>query len=304
MPAPCTMPASSRPPDPAQARPIHVQTLQDTIRAIERRSLSAAGRRTDALKVDRTERGEPAWSLGAPAIDTLLGAAGLETGAIHEIKPAAGASWAAGYASAHRFALALAVRRLDCMSDPRGDAPALLCMSSAHGAELGAPYGPGLTALGLDPSRLIVVEPAKLPDALWAIEEGLKSNGLALVLGLIDDIQLTPARRLALAAAGSGTPCLLLTHPRAGPAAATATRWRIGPAQSAPDTLDERAPGATRFSVGLERCRNNSAAPPTSPWLLEWCDAAYRFRMASSLADGASGAHAPPGRSHLAVHSR
>lgn len=246
------------------------------------------------------ERGPEPVNQGRTGLDRAIGTGGLEIGAVHEIKPAAaptaGIGWAAAFASAYHFALALAVRRLVSAPPGHASAPILLCFSAAQSAEMGAPYAPGLAALGLDPERLILVEAARQVDVLWAIEEGLKSDGLALVLGQTDAVGLTPARRLALAAARSSTPCLLLTHPRSPAAAATSTRWRIAPASSSPNALDPEAPGETRFLANLERCRGSPAAVQPGSYLLEWCNVAYRFGMAAGVVDGASRPRAQEGR--------
>ena len=274
--------------EPASRRAPALAQLKDRIRAIER-SPAAAARRLPHPSCGNglpppqsTLRPTAAWTLGAAALEV-----GLETGGVHEIKPVhAGADWASAWAAARSFALALAGRRLAGRPDKQ-HADVLWCTSAAMTAELGALYGPGLAALGLDPARLIVVEAARQPDALWALEQGLKSGSLALAAALIDDVGLTPARRLALAAAASDTPCLLLTHPRGAVTAATATRWRIGPAPSAPHPFDIGAPGAARFTVALERCRARPPSACAEPVLLEWCDAAYHFRVVAAVADRA-----------------
>jgi protein ImuA len=235
----------------------------------------------------------PAWTFAVSALDTLLGPEGLAIDAVHEVKPAIpeqGHSFAAGWAAARAFALALGIRRCNVMGVTESrQAPVLCCWPAALAHELAPLYGPGLRALGLDPDRLLIAETATAAEALWALEEGLRSASLALVLGMLENIALTPARRLALAAAASRTPCLLLTHPRAGASAAMATRWRVGPCPSAPHRFDARAPGAPRFAVVLERCRSRPAAEAISV-LLEWCNEAYRFRLASRLADRAAAA--------------
>ena len=271
-----------------------LRRLMDAIRAIERKSPLP---RPAALTHDNGSTNP--WLLGEPALDDLIGPAGLDPGALHEIKPAEprsaaadGADWMAVSAAARRFALALGVRRLLSCDAPRREVPVLesqvlWCASAVDAAELGRPSGAGLAALGLDPRRLIVVEPAKAADVLWTLEEGLKAGALALVLGQLPAIDLTPARRLALAAAGSRTPCLLLTHPRAPVAPATSTRWRIAPAPSAANRRDGRAPGAARFLISLERCRGRPAASQSVPFVVEWCDAALRFRLAADVAVGA-----------------
>lgn len=292
-----------------------LDALREQIRSIERRpTLFSPGRgpETRSEAASSTSSGRGIWTLGdrspddcgsdagghsgdhsETGLDQSIGTGGLEIGAVHEIKPTAGVSWAAAFASAYHFALALAVRRLIAAPPSDRSAPVLLCFSAAQSTEMGAPYAPGLSGLGLDPERLILVEAARQADVLWAIEEGLKSEGLALVLGQIDAVGLTSARRLALAAARTSTPCLLLTHPRYPAAAATATRWRVSPAPSASHPLDPEAPGAPRFLVGLERCRGSPAAVLPGSYLLEWSNAAYRFRMAAGMVDGASRPRAP-----------
>ncbi len=291
-----------------------LQRLRESIRAIERRSQATTPLALGFMPgTGRAHGPHTSWTLGEPVLDALIGTAGLEPGGLHEIKPVAGQlqskgqskdearsnriadkppnripDWMGGAAVARRFALALGVRWLAACDGLRREAPVLWCASAGDASELGAPYGAGLGRLGLDPARLIVVEPAKTSETLWALEEGLKASGLALVFGQLPSIGLTPARRLALAAAHGRTPCLLLTHPRAPPAAATSTRWRIAPAPSAPNPLDSWAPGAARFLVTLERCRGRPAAEQSASFVLEWCDAALRFRLASGVAAGAS----------------
>lgn len=223
-----------------------------------------------------------AWRLGEAGLDARLGPDGLELAAVHEIKP----DTCGGAARA--FALALAVRRL-AAGDRMARGLVVWCETRAGSREHGALYGLGLEIFGLGLERLLLVEPAHARDVLWAMEEALGSGALALVAGQIDEAGLTPARRLALAAARGGTPCLLLTHPRTAPAASTATRWRIGARPSAPHPLDPAAPGAPRWHVGLERCR---AAPPgvtDQSFVLEWSDVAYRFHLAAVVADRTHG---------------
>ena len=201
------------------------------------------------------------WTLGEPRLDHRLGPRGLELGAVHELKPAgAGAGWPAAWGAARTFALMLAVRRLQIGDQAIRAAPILWCTTAAMAAEHGMPYGPGLRALGLDPARLVLVEPMRTADVLWALEEGLRSGAPGVVVGQVDDLALTPARRLALAAADARTPCLVLTHPAAPPAAATASRWRIGASPAAPHPLVPSAPGASRLTLAIERCRNRPRA--------------------------------------------
>lgn len=229
----------------------------------------------------------PPWTLGSPEVDARLGQEGLLLAGVHEVKPAPPAesgSWAASQAAALAFALALSARR-SLLPDVRAAAPILCCRPASIAGELGSFYAPGLRALGIDPARLIFAEPAKAADVLWAMEEGLKSGAAALVIGIMEDVALTPARRLSLASALERTPCLLLTHARSEAAAATATRWRVKPFPAAPNRFDARAPGVLTLVVELERCRSCPASSAAVGFVVEWCDETRSFRLVSRLAD-------------------
>ena len=254
---------------------------QDVLTAL-RSQIRQIERRPDSLP---DQDAGPVWKTDIPDLDTLLGVSGLEIGAVHEVKPALqrnGSNWTAAWASALAFSLTLARRRslLDGASGP-----ILCCRPTIATGEFGGLYGPGLRALGIDPARLIIVETGNVSDALWAIEEGLKSASTAMVIGVLDEVDLTPARRLALAAASHRSPCILLTHPRAEATAAVATRWRVGSAPSAPHPFDERAPGHRSFSIALERCRAQPIAAEAAAFCVEWCDETFCFRLASRLVD-------------------
>src|SRR5262245_49330220 len=91
-----------------------LEDLRGQIRKIERSPilLSAA---PEPIEGQEKSEGRPAsdasaWTLGAPEIDALIGAEGLDKAGMHEIKPMASeaGSWAASAATAFRFALALA----------------------------------------------------------------------------------------------------------------------------------------------------------------------------------------------------
>ncbi len=269
--------ALSLPPKPGTRQDL-LDHLQGQIRKIERTTVmlpESAGkleRRASNPAVD-----SPVWTLGAPEIDALLGAEGLETAGVHEVKP---------IIPEGGFALALTVRRVVLADmDKRQPAFILCCRATAAAHELGSIYGPGLRALGLDPDRLLLVEPAREADVLWVLEEGLKSESLALVLGSLGNVALTPARRLALAAAAHRTPCLLLTDPRSEATGATTTRWRVGPHPAAPHAFDEHAPGAPRVALRLERLRSRPVPAGALPFVVEWCDETRSFSLVSRVAD-------------------
>lgn len=232
--------------------------------------------------------------LGLAAVDSLLPGIGLACGALHEVAPLAYGDrpQALGFA----FALtALAQRTRPGVAVLVASRPAL--------QDFGAPYGHGLKALGLDVGRLLLVEARNDREALWALEETLKSTAapsvtLAAIGGRESMRQLTVSRRLNLAAASSGTPLVLVSAAANEEASAAVTRWRIGAAPPVARRLEATdADHFTRSSwiVDLVRCRNGR----TGHWLLEWDHVAHRFHLAQGLA--ADAPRAGGGRLSLAV---
>lgn len=288
---------------PEGQRSALLDDLRACIAALEGRSGAPASFDPAALDLsartaDAAHAHASAWTLGAPEIDRCL-AGGLDAAALHEVKSEGRACVAAAgdWAAAFGFALRLAVRRLQALAGQASGARAhiLWCWPSALARELGFACGQGLASLGLEPSSCLLVETQRASDALWAMEEGLKSASLALVVGAVPEVALTPARRLSLAAAAHRTPCLIVTDPRGPAAGSTATRWRIGARASAAHPFEIGAPGALRYGVALERCRERLAGEVSS-LVLEWSDATHRFRVASRLADRAAGARITGGR--------
>ncbi len=303
----------------AQTRRQAVARLTARIRAIEGRRQQSPPALTDTEDVTATTArsdipsGVPlrtGWRLGVEEIDRRLGPSGLETGALHEIKPAftghpyaatrdTTSDWASAVTAALAFSLHLSLRRLIGLGDAfPADQPGavhtpqrtvLWCWSASLAQEVGGLHAPGLDDLGLDPAQMILVEPGKANDVLWAMEEGLKAPGLSLVVGALREVGLTPARRLALAASTHAVPCLLVTAPRSPISAATATRWRIGRAPSGlhpfAGRLGDALPGAPRYHVVLERSRTGHLVAEAPPVILEWSDASHCFRLAATPAD-------------------
>lgn len=235
----------------------------------------------------------PDWTFGDPALDRSLAPAGLDGGATYEIKPAyadAAPCSASRRAAATAFALRLAVRRLSGRLGGRRAAthaarrPLLLwCLTDAAAQEFGRPSGHGVGDVGLDPAALALVTAAKPLDALWAAEEALKSRAADLVILQADDVALTPARRLSLAARATETPCLVVTAPEAAGVASVLYRWRVAPVASLTHRFDPRAPGALRLAVSLERARSVAAAPDDAV-CVEWSDETFCFHLAAGVA--------------------
>jgi len=216
---------------------------------------------------------------GFDAIDRVLPDGGLARGALHEIV-GEGADRAAASGFVIRLLLGLAAQGpvLWCLADP----------------EL---YGPGLQRLGLAPDRLILARTRRDADLLWAMEEGLKTPGLAAVLGEPQKLDLTASRRLQLAAESVGGLGLVLRPADGGKATAAVTRWRVASAPSAapgPDMPRDFGLMRGRWQVSLERCRG--AAPigeqGYGSWWVEEDDATRAVAVAADLGDR-SGPSAP-----------
>lgn len=279
-----------------------IERLRAEVRALEgsashRLAIPSAARDPEASSVAGTVRPDlssalraappdAGWTFGEAAFDACLAGGCLDPAALIEVKPGDHGDWPAALA----FAVCLAVRRERTGQKHPGpvvSGPVLWCATRPLLVEHGRLHGPGLAGLGLAPDRLIMVEASRDADALWVLEEALRAGSLSLVVGQLKGVDLTPSRRLALAAASGGTPALVLTLPASPPAPAAALRLRLRRLPGPPHPFDRRAPGSPRFNVTVERCRG---APPAAENLsldLEWCDVTYRFRMAADVADRA-----------------
>lgn len=203
----------------------------------------------------------------------------LEAIGLHEIKPRTYGDRPA----ALFFALAFLGTRRAARSGK--SSPLLWCLTANAAREWGKPYGPGLLALGLDPSLLLIVEARTGLDAAWALEEGLKASSFIAALAQIDVTTPLIARRLGLAAQSGRTPCLLLSGHRGCGLPGTLTRWRIEAAPSRTASFDARAPGAPLWQLTLERCRGIAGV---QNWTVEFSDDAYGVRLAAALSDRAA----------------
>ena len=217
--------------------------------------------------------GGPDWGLPAE----------LPCGALNEVVAAH-----ADRPAAFGFLFTLTALALRARPEP-AVRPAVLVATRRALSDFGDPYGHGLAQLGLDVGRLILVETKTDKDALWAIEETLRSEARpAMVAGaLAGGLDLTSSRRLNLAAAPQRTPLVLLSGAKAASTSAAAARWRIATAPAARDRFGAFA--APRWHVALERCRlgnhRGRLMNRLGAWLIEWNHVAHRFRVVAGLAD-------------------
>jgi protein ImuA len=208
---------------------------------------------------------------GLAAIDSYLPqGGGLACGALHEIVPESERCTAAAFG----FIAALLARL------PRTQR-LVFVMPGYEQRHYGRLSGHGLSALGLDPARVILVETAHRTQTLWAVEEALRSGAPAGVAGIVDKLDLKLSQRLHLAAVDCGLPLLLIRPARSLESSAAATRWRIGTAEAARDRFGLFA--RPRWHLHLERARNGRPGE----WVVEYDHVAHRFSLAAALANPA-----------------
>lgn len=199
-------------------------------------------------------------------------------------------------AGTHGARAALAGFALAALEPSRTGAGLWLCQNGiAH--DHGRLYAPRLQAMrpGL---AWLSVQLRKPLEVLWAVEEGVRSGAVSLVVAEVEAADFTATRRLMLASGRHGVPVvLLLPHTHEGATAASA-RWRVWPRASAPNRGDRRAPGAPRWQAVLERSR---AAPELNgrAFDLEYDDETLSLTVVAGMAAGQAETHAPGAEDRL-----
>ncbi len=172
--------------------------------------------------VARAERSIPI----SPEIDAALPGAGLARAAVHEI---AGPN--AGPATAF--------------------CALLLARASGSVAWIGSEpdiWPDGLAAFRVSVADLVLIGARKSSDGLWAMEEALRSSGLAGAVLEGPSPNLVAGRRLQLAAeVGGGLGLLLLPDIERSAPSAARTSWRVS-------ALPSEHSGTPRWRLELRRC--------------------------------------------------
>ena len=256
------------------------------------------------LQIGRIERGASRnaaaasrLDFGIEAIDRVLPEGGLAAGALHEVL-------GQGADSEHATLPSLLVGSL--LARSRGHGQVLWAM---RGRDL---FAPALSAFGLHPDRLILVEAGRaVPDVM---EEALRHRGLLGVVGEIDGrLALTASRRLQLAAESSGVVGFAIRRSRhhddpalIAPSAA-ASRWRVGVlprpthAEGGASRAPERVLGPALWRLELMRCRGAGAHVAPVHWTLDACHETGRLSVAAALVDRPAASRLPrrSGRTEL-----
>ncbi len=213
---------------------------------------------------------------GIPEADDIAcGPVSLARGAVHEFR-------AGDYRDAPSV-LGLALALAGAASAKRAQ-PIIWIGQARDAFQEGVPYGCGLNFFGVHAELCIFVHARDAKAVLWAAEEAARHDAIVLIEfwkphPLLD---LTATRRLQLCAEQSGARLFLLRDARdEGPSTAR-TRWRLGPAPSAEDSLDERGLGRPRWSAALEKSRDGGHGW----WVLEWDHAERRLVEAAPHSRG------------------
>ena len=117
-------------------------------------------------------------------------------------------------------------------------------------------FPPALASFGIAPERIIFIDAKNHKDALWAMEEALKCNTLAAVVGELPEMNFTASRRLQLAVEQSRVTGFVLRR------------------DPLPGEIMDDIPGVgfPRWQVELLKVRNGK---PGS-WTLTWRNGSFR----------------------------
>lgn len=132
-------------------------------------------------------------------------------------------------------------------------------------------FPPALVHHSIEPERVIFIDIRKEIDILWAMEEALKCEGLAAVIGEVRELSFTASRRLQLAVEQSHVTGFVIRHkPRNLHANACNARWRIS---SLPSMSEDRLPGIgfPKWKVIIEKVRNGKPGQ----WELAWASGRF-----------------------------
>jgi protein ImuA len=257
--------------------PPTLDALRATIESIERHAPEGGLRPSAHAQRRRSRAGDGkaavgwgrALSFGLDELDARFASGGLPFGA-HEVTGPPGEP-----ASALLFAALMLARRFQ--ADPQ--AQALVVQEPCALQEGGGLYGPGLWALGLDPSRLVLVRAAEGGEALRITDEAVRSGAVAAVLTeaprAAKKLDLAATQRLNLYGRQTSTLSILIT-PDLDATSAAMTRWRV---RHAPSAAPKTYLGPPALEVDLVRNRLG----PAGTFTVEWSSDHGAFRRPGHL---------------------
>jgi protein ImuA len=223
------------------------------------------------------------WSTGFESIDACLPDDGLSRAGLHEIEPLR----ATDMPSLTGFAFAL-------LSRLRSNQAIIWCVTAQQIGDYGQPYAFGLERYGISPSQIIFAKVRHPIELQFALEEAVKTDGVAAVIGEGPRPSFTGSRRLSLLCRTHRRPCLLMSGKSdKALGSAALTRWQITPEQGVEDPHDPYGPGLPTWRVALPRARSGRTMPPMQadmpsqnqntsyPWRIYWDDQTHSFHPAA-----------------------
>ncbi len=133
-------------------------------------------------------------------------------------------------------------------------------------------FPPGMRLFGLDPDRVVFVDLSSEKEVLWTLEQALKCDALAAVVGELRELSFADSQRLQLAVERSRVTGFLHRHqPRSLHATACTTRWKVAPL---PSQVEEGMPGVGFPTWRVELLKVRNGRPGT--WELAWRGQGFR----------------------------
>ncbi len=191
-------------------------------------------------------------SAGCVALDALLPAGGYEAGSVVEYlrtAPACGASTLAWGAAAAAM---------------QATSGFLVVVDTQHNV-----FPPTLTSHGIDLGKVIFVRPQSQADALWAVDQALRTSAVAAVVAELERIDDRSARRLQLAAeCGAGLALLLRSAAARKQPSWAEVQWLVrtvpttratGPLSHAPLSMNSRASNSQASNDRDRECHDSES---------------------------------------------
>ena len=237
------------------------------------------------LETDQGTKNQlPPWKMGIDFVDTCLPQTGLSRSGLHEIEPFRPTDMP----SLTGFTFAL----LSCL---RTSQPIIWCVTTQQIGDYGQLYAFGLERYGISPSQILLTKVKHVNDLHFAMEEAVKTDGVAAVIGEGARPSFTGSRRLSLLCKTHNRPCLLMSaNTQAALGSAALTRFQITPTHGIEDPRDPFGPGLPTWMVALPRARSGKTMPrmevdtfsenkqnTSYPWRIAWDDQTHSFRPAA-----------------------
>ncbi len=247
-------------------------------------------RNMGGVKAEIADTGDiPAWTSGVDAVDSCLPEVGLSRAGLHEIEPL----YPSNMPSLTGFTFGL-------LSRLRSSQPIIWCVTAQQVGDYGHLYAFGLERYGISPAQIVFARVNHPLHLHFALEEALKTKGVAAVIGEGPRPNFTGSRRLSLLAKTRKTPCLLMSSQSdGGRGSAALTRWQITSTPGVEDPLDPFGPGLPTWFVALPRARGGRTLPAMEerpetrnqrntsyPWRIVWDEQTHSFCPAALFSDG------------------